>query len=92
MDLQVAGRFAAMPETLASIAFCTSVACSGPFSLFEYCSVVPCAFRVLGTGADLVPERVARLLVSDHLERQVAAAGVAAAAGALAPPWFCAPP
>ena len=47
-----------MPETLLSIAFCTSVACSGPFSLFEYCSLIPCAFAASSAPARILSQNV----------------------------------
>ena len=43
----------AMPSTLESIAFCTSVACSGPFSLLEYFRSMPCV-----AAASLAPARI----------------------------------
>ena len=45
-------------ETLLSIAFCTSVACSGPFSLFEYCNVIPCAFAASCAPARILSQNV----------------------------------
>ena len=51
-------RVTAIPETLASIAFCTSVACSGPFSLFEYCKVIPCAFAASSAPARILSQKV----------------------------------
>ena len=51
-------RVTAIPETLASIAFCTSVACSGPFSLFEYCRVIPCDFAASCAPARILSQNV----------------------------------
>ena len=51
-------RVTAMPETFESIAFCTSVACSGPFSLFEYCRVIPWAFAASCAPARILSQNV----------------------------------
>ena len=48
----------ARPETLLSIAFCTSVACSGPFSLFEYCRVIPCDLAASSAPARILSQNV----------------------------------
>ncbi len=42
-----------MPSTLESMAFCTSVAFSGPFSLLEYLRSMPCV-----AAASLAPARI----------------------------------
>jgi hypothetical protein len=48
----------ARPATLLSIAFCTSVACSGPFSLFEYCSVTPVLRAASSAPARILSQNV----------------------------------
>src|SRR4051794_16327389 len=48
----------AIPDTFASIAFCTRVACSGPFSLLEYCRVIPCAFAASCAPARILSQNV----------------------------------
>ena len=46
-------RVSAMPSTLESMAFCTSVAFSGPFGLLEYFRSMPCV-----AAASLAPARI----------------------------------
>ena len=47
-----------MPSTLESIAFCTSVAFSGPFSLLEYLRSMPCAFAASWAPARILSQNV----------------------------------
>ena len=51
-------RVTAMPSTLLSIAFCTSVACSGPCSLFEYFRAMPWFAAAASAPARILSQNV----------------------------------
>ena len=83
----------AMPDTWLSMAFCTSVACSGPFSLFEYCRVIPWALAASWAPARILSQNVSPacswvIIWNVRLLPEVPPP----AAGAALPPWLAAPP
>ena len=51
-------RVSAMPSTLESMAFCTSVAFSGPFWLLEYFRSMPCVAAASSAPARILSQNV----------------------------------
>ena len=58
MTASALDRVTAMPSTLESMAFCTRVACSGPFSLLEYLRVMPWDFAAASAPARILSQNV----------------------------------